>query len=404
MSPGASRDRVSARGWSLFISLLLIGLAAPAAAVPYLPTDDAQVLEYLPTVRDTSLQELRRLHADLARTPQDLALALRVAKRDIEAGRTEADPRYNGYAEAALHPWFALPSPPAAVLLLRATLRQSWHDFAGALADLNSVLAVDPRNAQARLIRAVILQVQGAYPEALGSCLSLALYAEPLVAETCIASVRSVHGEAAASLALLQAALDRAPPAENGGVRLWAMTVLGETEARLGDNRAAERYFREALTLGPRDSYLLGAYADFLLDADRPGEVLPLLQDQTRVDPLLLRVALAEQSLGKPTVQSHIEDLRERFTANRRRGDVSHQREEARFELYLVKDPEEALRLASMNWAQQREPWDARILLAAALAAEKPGAARPVLDWLATSRLEDDHVRGFAAKFARAVP
>jgi hypothetical protein len=402
LSSGDPRERVRARGFSLLLGILV--LASPAAATPFRPTDDAQALEYLPTARDASLRELRRLHGDLARTPQDLALALRVASADIDAGRTQADPRYNGYAEAALGPWFALPSPPPAVLVLRATLRQSRHDFAGAMTDLNGVLAADPRNAQARLIRAVILQVQGAYDEALGNCLSLAFFAEPLVTETCAASVRSLHGMAAASRQRLQAALDRVRPTENDQVRLWALTVLAETDARLRDRPAAERHFREALSLRLRDSYLLGAYADFLLDAGRPGEVRALLQDEVRIDPLLLRLALAEQAMGAPTLQSHTADLSERFAANRRRGDTSHQREEARFALSLLKDPQEALRLAQTNWAQQREPWDARVLLAAALAAEKPQAARPVLDWLATSHLEDDQVRGLVAKLAQAAP
>jgi Tfp pilus assembly protein PilF len=402
MSTGDTRERVRTRGLSFLLGVLV--LASPAAATPFRPTDDRQALEYLPTARDASLRELRRLHADLARAPQDLARALRVASADVEVARAQSDPRYNGYAEAALSAWFALANPPPAVLVLRATLRQSRHDFTGALTDLNDVLTADPRNAQARLTRAIILQVQGAYDQALGNCVSLALLAEPLVTETCVASVRSLHGMAAASRKGLEAALDRVRPAENRQVRLWALTVLAETDARLGDSQAAERHFRQALSLGLRDGYLLGAYADFLLDADRPSEVRALLQDEARIDPLLLRLALAEQAMGAPTLQSHIADLTERFAANRRRGDTSHQREEARFALSLLKDAQDALRLAQVNWAQQREPWDARVLLAAALAAEKPETARPVLDWLATSHLEDDEVRGLAAKLAQTTP
>src|SRR3984893_7191779 len=299
MSTGDTRERVRTRGLSFLLGVLV--LASPAAATPFRPTDDRQALEYLPTARDASLRELRRLHADLARAPQDLALALRVASADVEVARAQSDPRYNGYAEAALSAWFALANPPPAVLVLRATLRQSRHDFTGALTDLNDVLTADPRNAQARLTRAIILQVQGAYDQALGNCVSLAPLAEPLVTETCVASVRSLHGMAAASRKGLEAALDRVRPAENRQVRLWALTVLAETDARLGDSQAAERHFRQALSLGLRDSYLLGAYADFLLDADRPSEVRALLQDEARIDPLLLRLALAEQAMGAPT-------------------------------------------------------------------------------------------------------
>lgn len=378
---------------------LMVG-AMPAAATPYVPADDSQPLEQLPTAGNQNLRELRRLHAELGRSPGDLALAIRVATRDIEAARAESYPRYNGYAEATLGPWLALPNPPNSVLLLRATLRQAIHDFNAALEDLNHVIAADPRNLQARLTRAVILQVRGEYPEALKNCLSLALFADNLVTTTCMASVNSLRGEAKASRELLQAALEGIPPDESPQLRLWALTVLAEIEARIGDGIAAEHHFRRALSLGLRDGYLLGAYADFLLDAGRPQEVLALLQNELRIDALLLRFALAEQRVGAPAASRHIADLEERFSMSRLRGDTSHQREQARFALHLLNRTPEALQLAEANWAVQREPWDARLLLEAALAAGAPTAARPVLDWLATSHLEDDQIRSLASRLA----
>jgi hypothetical protein len=180
------------------------------------------------------------------------------------------------------------------------------------------------------------------------------------------------------------------------------LTILAEIEVRLGDPTAAEQHFRQAMSLGARDGYLLGAYADLLLDAGRPGEVQALLQNETRIDALLLRLALAEHVLGTPALSRHISDLRERFSTSRLRGDTSHQREEARFTLHLANQVPEALRLADANWAVQREPWDARLLLEAALAVDAPIAARAVLDWLATSRLEDDQIQRLAARFTKA--
>jgi tetratricopeptide (TPR) repeat protein len=378
---------------------LMVG-AMPAAATPYVPADDAQPLEQLPTAGNQNLRELRRLHAELGRSPRDLALAIRVATRDIEAARAESDPRYNGYAEAALGPWLALPNPPNSVLLLRATLRQATHDFTAALEDLNQVISADPRNLQARLARAVILQVRGEYPDAFKNCLSLGLFGDNLVTTTCIASVNSLRGEAKASRELLQGALEGTPPDESPQLRLWALTVLAEIEARMDDGIAAEQHFRQALSLGLHDGYLLGAYADFLLDAGRPQEILALLQNELRIDPLLLRFTLAEQMVGAPAASRHIADLEERFSMSRLRGDTSHQREQARFELHLLNRASEALRLAEANWAVQREPWDARLLLEAALAAGAPIAARPVLDWLTTSRLEDGQIRSLASRLA----
>lgn len=385
----------------LSVALGLVATAAvaeTAAAAPFRPSDDAQVLERLPTAGSRTARELRRLHAELASSPQNLTLALRVAKRDIAVARGEGDPRYNGYAEAALRPWSKLSNPPSGVIVLRATLRQARHDFPAALADLSRALSEDPRNAQAWLTRAVILQVQGDYTKALGNCLSLARFAETLVTAVCVDGVSGLSGRAAASHDDLQQVLAHAPPGESGEIRLWALTVLAETATRLGDFGAAERHFKEALALGIRDVYLLGAYADFLLDQRRPQEVRSLLEKEVRIDPLLLRLALAEQSLGAAELPGHIADLAEQFAEARQRGDTVHQREEARFTLYLLKQPRDALRLAGANWAVQREPWDARLLLETALAADQPEAALPALDWLTNSHLEDRRLSELAAQ------
>src|SRR5256885_9815128 len=116
--------------------LLALALGAPVFANPYLPIDDDAVLERLPERTDPSLRDVKRLRAALDRSPNDLALAARLARRAIEAARETGDPRFLGQAQSALTPWWTEPSPPAPALLLRATLRQSTHDFDGALADL----------------------------------------------------------------------------------------------------------------------------------------------------------------------------------------------------------------------------------------------------------------------------
>lgn len=399
----------SGRFWILRPLVLLLiwaGISSAtlqANAAPYTPTSDDQPLERLPTAGNQNLRELRRLHVELVGRPTDLPLALRVATQDIQMARSESDPRYNGYAEAALRPWWSLPQPPNPVLLLRATLRQAAHDFASAREDLGRVISDDRRNVQARLTRATILQVEGKYDEALADCRSLALLAEPLVATTCIAGVSALRGQARFGRQALQAAIDRTPFQESVEIRLWALTLLAEIEARLDDAVGAEAHFRQALSLGKRDVYLIAAFADFLLDAGRPAEVQTLLKGEVRIDPLLLRLALAEQSLDAPALSRHVADLDERFSMSRLRGDVSHRREEARFTLLLLKKPQEALELATANWAVQREPADTRLLLEAALAAGIPSAAAPALEQLATMRLEDNRIQGLAARLGEPV-
>jgi tetratricopeptide (TPR) repeat protein len=385
MLPARRIGTVLRSAFALAAALLpLQGLASP-----HRPTDDTEIVERLPSAGNATVRDLRRLHETLRRTPDNLPLALIVARHDIEAGRAEADPRFNGYAEAALAPWLDLPKPPPTVLLLRATLRQSRHEFPAALDDLDQVIAVEPRNAQAWLTRAVILQVQGEYAMAGASCDRLQALVEPFIYQICDAGIRTLGNGAERAYDALRRSLDSTGAAAAKPLRLWALTVLGEAASRLGDPEAAERHFRDALALGLDDTYLLGAFADFLLDRGRPEEVVALLADKTRIDPLMLRLTLAEAMQASPDFGRDRADLTQRFAAARLRGDRTHLREEARFTLSLLHEPEAALALAEANWAVQREPWDARVLLEAALAANRPEAARPVLAALAATRRPD---------------
>jgi Tfp pilus assembly protein PilF len=381
----------------LFLMVFLM-VGAAAQAEPYLPTDDAQVIEQLPTPAAATQRELRSLREQVAKNPENLGLAVRLARRYLAIGRAEFDPRYNGRAQALLEPWWHLDPPPAEVLVLRATLRQNRHEFEPALDDLSAVLAIDPRNAQALLTQATILQVIGRHDEARRSCTTLALLTPALITATCLADVASVSGEAERAYATLRSAVDAAPEAD-AEVRLWALTALAEIAVRANDPAAAERNFRAALALGIKDAYLLGAYADFLLDRGRSAEARDLLADETRADPLRLRLALAEHALGAPELPAHVAALAARFEASRMRGDTVHRREEARFALHLLNDPATALRLATENWRVQREAWDARLVLEAALAAGAPSAADDVLAWLQATGLEDPQIARLVQRF-----
>jgi tetratricopeptide (TPR) repeat protein len=365
---------------------------------PFLPQDGSQVLERLrSTALDLGARELRELRARLSADPNNLALASQFARRCIERSRNEADPRYLGRAQAALAPWWNVANAPADALVLRATIRQSQHDFTNALADLELALHESPRNAQAWLTRAIVLTVLGEYSAARRACVPLAQLAPGLVALTAAASVNCLSGDAERGSELLRNALD-ADPQAGAPERLWALTVLGESSARLGHATDAENFFKRALELDRHDPYLQCSYADLLLDQGRAQDAAVLLKDALRADGLLLRLALAESQL-KPTPSSldvHISTLLARFEAGHLRGDFVHQREEARFVLQLLSAPRAALRLAVDNWRVQHEPADARILLECALAANDRPAARPALEFIRNSRIEDVRLNGLA--------
>jgi hypothetical protein len=115
---------------------------------------------------------------------------------------------------------------------------------------------------------------------------------------------------------------------------------------------------------------------------------LPYLQN-TRADAVLLRRVLVEKSLGSRTYSVYRDQMRSRIAASHARGDTVHRREEAIFTLHALSKPSEALRLAKANWQVQHEPLDAKILLESAIATREFAAAKPVLEWFETTKLED---------------
>jgi len=378
-----------------FAAAFLI-VTSSAWAGPYVPKEDSAVLERLPTRRDDpTAAELRRLRGALAAKPGDPALATRVAQRYFDLANAEGDPRYVGYATAALRPW---PSDdaPAEVLFTRGLLRQYRHDFANALQDFGLALAADPDHLGAHAWRAAIFMVQADYRAAAHECAALTEIASELMSTGCLAYIDATTGKTSGAYARLSAALERRPNA-SAETRLWTLTRLAEMAWRLGDIALAQRRFDEALKLGVTDNFLLAAYADFLLEQNRPKEVVTLLKDWTRSDTLLLRLAQAEKQLGSADAAAHIQALGDRFAAANLRGERLHMGEEARYLLDLKGDARGALAVALENWKEQREPRDALVVLEAAIAARDAKGAEPVLKWLEETHFEGERMRRAAA-------
>ena len=380
---------------------MLAVTAATAMGAPHVPGDDAQVLERLATRPGDSFgRDASALRQALARDPRNLDLALRLAHLHIARNHSETDPRQLGRAQAALAPWWDEREPPIAVLVLRATIRQTDHQFDLARADLLQAVRREPGNAQAWLTLATVQQVTGDLAAARQSCARLQGLTPALIEATCLASIDGVHGNATRAFESLAAVLDRSPNAPPA-IRAWTVTLQAELAQRLARNADAERLFRSALALDPRDAYATAAFADFLLDERRPAEVLILIAADTPADPLLLRYALAARAAHAPDAADTTRRLSERFDASRARGDRVHLREEAIFVLRVRGDPAGALALARENWKIQKEPLDARIALEAARDARDPAAVRDVLAWLDETHLEGERIAELASHLER---
>lgn len=389
-------------------AICLFLLAGPAwPGEPYTPRSDDTVIAHVSPRATTGPSALRDLRREIESDPSNVELAVTYARRAIVLGREQADPRYFGYAEAVLAPWWQQPAPPTAIRYQRAVLRQRRHDFTGALDDLDALLQQNPRDAEARLSRAVIHQVQGRPLLAQNDCAALIGGASLLTVTICLAASGGVGGHAAQRYPTLVAVLATpagadAPTEE----RRWATTVAAELAARLRRRDEAEAWFAQAWTLAERDGvddvYLQAAWADFRLEQDDAIAVVARLSGRS-ADASLLRLAIAEKRLADagnasylPQWKAHADQLARRFQSARARGEDAHGREEAMFALHLRGNANAALGHALRNWQNQREPADARILLEAALAAHNSATVANVRDWLLETGLEDPELRKLA--------
>lgn len=379
---------------------------AKASTKPYIPKSDAVVLQHVPPASNPKVKRMRAMHRRLAADPNNMKLAVKLARAYAGFGRHRGDARYLGYAMATITPWLDKSPRPIPIAMMHATLKQARHHFAEARAELRRILARNPDDGQAWLTLASVAIVQSDFKVARAACAHILTAQDRMISAGCIADLAQVTGNAAAGYRLLAGVMKAEPlamqrkaePKAADGIRAWADVLMADAARRLGWSKKAEAHYKEALKLSPGDNFTLSHYGDFLLAHNRPREALELLKPYQRSDTSFLRYVFAEAALGSPQTAHDIQEMVGRFKAMDLRGTHVYRREEVRFVLNLLHQPKRALKLAQQNWKVQRGPWDIRVFLAAALAAHQPRAALPALKDYEESHLQDPHIAPLAAK------
>ena len=385
MSARVLQPRLCPQRWiasSTVALALLVWMAGVNRAEIFLPADDSEVLETLPRVLFSGRDKLGALRRQLSENSRNVQLAAELAQQYIELGKQASDPRFYGYARAAIRPWWQAERAPAAILLLRAKLKERDHDYDRAVDDLKLLLQLQPRNVQAWIELANLYRVQGKYAESQQACDTLAAFAGRTQWLFCSIPLLAATGKAEQAYESLTAILPQARERWPSTVQ-WIVTMQAHVARTLGREEQAERHYREGLENDPDDKYLLRAYADYLLDHRREKEALSQLQDHLSDTGILLRAAIAAKRVGDDTsAATWLAQLETRFEEIRLRGGQPHGRFESRCALELKNDAQRALALALENWQKQKEPRDTRNVLEAAVASHDSGRAHVVLEFL----------------------
>lgn len=321
-------------------------------------------------------------------TSPDWRTASGKAEQLIAKSRRLGGDSFAAEARQVLAPWWKSPTPPAKILLQRATLLQRDHHFKEALVDLNRVLKHDPKSTEAWLMKTTILNVMGDYEQARQASIPLFALAPPLLAVTAGTAPTGSNGHLQASYRLLKKTAEDHPDAPVA-LRAWSQTALAEMAVRLGEIEEADKHFRNALVIDQTSPYLLNSFAYFLLDQDQPSRVLDLLED-VRIH-LTIPWLLAEKRANgeSPSFQKVLRTFEDNLKKNHHHHGHSHGREEAIYFLHLKGNPREAVHQAIGNWESQREAADLIILLESAIAAEDEVTLASTLKWIDATKFED---------------
>ena len=347
------------------------------------------VLEQLPKSWTSGANEIAEWKHQLEMDPVDEAAASALATRYLQMGHESGDPRFFGFAQSILVPWWTDDRPPISILRLRAELHEAQHSYNLAIKDLSQILETDATDAQSRIEMINLLRIRGRYSEAEVACVELATRAGSLSSVIGHAPLLAVTGKAKSAERALQSIPNRVREL-NSGVYSWLLSMRAEVARILDQPNIAEQHLRDALQHNPQDRAATRFLADLLLDDGRFEEVLALTKPFTQDNGILLRRAIAAKRSRDAALSRRLRDeLFQRFAEVRLRGDLPHLRYETRFALEIEEDPARALELGLQNWERQKEARDCRNVLEAAAAQGDLEAVRPVIDFIRQHRTED---------------
>lgn len=356
------------------------------------------------SLKNKPLARLFLLKKTHEKSPNNPVIAARLATAYIQLARTKSDVQYYHLANQVIKPWArqavipGIPKreAPIEIKLIRATLSQHDHHYAEASEDLLSLIQQQPRNRQAWLTLSTIQLVQGDYQKAQVSCSALSRIGSHWLSSLCYSQLYSLTGAAKKAYKMQQRLLS-ALHEQQRALRLWVTGLLAETAMRLGNHQHAEQYFKIGLRIKPDDTYILRTYSDYLLHQKRPHDVIQLLKIRPENDQLLLRFAIATKHLGQQEVEKKLVNrLEQRFANALAKNNHIHGRDEALFLLAFKTDDaskKRALKLAETNWATQKEPDDALILLQAAIANQNTDKQQKIIDWVKQHKLQDQRFK-----------
>ena len=337
---------------------------------------------WTPAADDILIMELgpRSAPFSAAASSWPMEQALAAAEAHLGQLQRSGNPRHFEAIQALTRRW--LESPSAAPLLL-ARAQQHQHQFDAALNTLQQHPSDKAHQAEAALLEAAILRLQGRFAAALQACERIPSNSPE--AQLCAWPVRSLTGELDAAIEQMS---QLRPVDLDGPLRRWRHSELAEMHERAGNDETALRHWLSALQADRNDPFLASATADLLIRTGQAEDALRVLEPLPSLDPVLIRRAQAARQLNPADGTQLAQQVWQRLQLAEQIHGQAHPRELAQTARMLGYD-QQALDWARRNWALQKEPLDARLLLLAAHATGATNSIAELQTWLQQTGLQD---------------
>ena len=299
-----------------------------------------------------------------------------IAQLISDASKPGLASRYYGRASALLKPLIAAEPNDIELQYYSANVLQHYHQFDQAQQLLSQILLKKPDHVSAWLMKANIHMVQGDLAEAKRACLQVLGQGSLFISSVCVLEINAEQGQVAQSYKQLNQLVDVAGeiPREQA---IWLNQILADLAQRQHLPEQAIKHL-SGYPLAQMPISYLALWADIHLEQQHEKIVLDnlgliVLASDSFDDALLLRLALAEQSLNLPLdsvlnsnhnaeSKAWQQRLTQRIEIRLQRNDTAHAADIARYYLDISPDASKALHWAKINWQQAKLGPDKQIL------------------------------------------
>ncbi len=374
---------------SLLFPMVLLCNSEFAISSPYTPDS---ITDVIVTVPDALLA--------IKREEDDQQAANNKANNYFNLARDHSDPRWYGFAKTALLPWWDSGNRSLQTRFAKVEIYQFHHEFDNALLELNQIIKLQPRLPKAFLSRATVHTMLGNFSLALQDCQHLLLTGSPVLGAHCTAQVKGVTGSGQEAIHTLTSILDIAQELSNAE-KFEIHVSLATIAHRHNNLKLASEHYQRALAIQPRNAYLLAHFSDLLMETGQLENLGYMTENDTPVLEQKIKRLFFFQKTNPEAARELTAKLNLIFENPVMNQDEFPYKEYADFLLITNSKTDKALTASLENWAIQKDPSSALLVLKCALAARDSAAAYPVIEWVKTTELYDHRIESLMSRLNR---